>query len=106
MQKQATIDRRTAEIQAQATILKGEAEASAKKLLEQARAQKLQLAVSAFGAPESYNQWVFATGLPEDLQLHLLYAGDGTFWTDLKGFSDTLLGRQQQLQTHATQPGP
>ena len=56
--------------------------------------------------PESYNQWVFATGLPEDLRLHLLYAGDGTFWTDLKGFSDTLLGRQQQLQTHATQPGP
>jgi regulator of protease activity HflC (stomatin/prohibitin superfamily) len=106
VQKQATIDRRTAEIQAQATILKGEAEASAKKLLEQARAQKLQLAVSAFGAPESYNQWVFATGLPEDLRLHLLYAGDGTFWTDLKGFSDTLLGRQQQLQTHATQPGP
>jgi regulator of protease activity HflC (stomatin/prohibitin superfamily) len=102
VQKQATIDRRTAEIQAQATILKGEAEASAKKLLEQARAQKLQLAVSAFGAPESYNQWVFATGLPEDLQLHLLYAGDGTFWTDLKGFSDTLLGRQQQVQTHAT----
>ncbi len=56
---------------------------------------------------ESYNQWVFATGLPEDLRLHLLYAGDGTFWTDLKGFSDTLLGRQQQLQTHATStPAP
>jgi regulator of protease activity HflC (stomatin/prohibitin superfamily) len=100
VQKQAAIDKRTAEIQAQATILKGEADSTAKKLLEQAKAQKLQLAVSAFGSAESYNQWVFATGLPEDLKLNLLYAGDGTFWTDLKGFSDTLLGRQQQSQSH------
>ncbi|HEV8003498.1 MAG TPA: SPFH domain-containing protein [Planctomycetaceae bacterium] len=100
VQKQAAIDRKTAEIQAHATVLKGEAEASAKKLLEQAKAQKLQLAVSAFGSADSYNQWVFATGLPEDMKLHLLYAGDGTFWTDLKGFSDTMLGRQQQ-RTHA-----
>ncbi len=100
VQKQAAIDKQTAEIQAQATILKGEAEASAKKLLEQAKAQKLQLAVAAFGSAESYNQWVFATGLPEDLRLHLLYAGEGTFWTDLKGFSDTLLGRQTQ-QSHS-----
>jgi regulator of protease activity HflC (stomatin/prohibitin superfamily) len=105
VQKQAAIDRQTAEIQAQATILKGEAEASAKKLLEQAKAQKLQLAVSAFGSAESYNQWVFATGLPEDLRLHLLYAGDGTFWTDLKGFSDTMLGRQQQ-QSHVPKSEP
>jgi regulator of protease activity HflC (stomatin/prohibitin superfamily) len=96
VQKQAAIDKQTAEIQAQATVLKGEADANAKKLLEQAKAQKLELAVSAFGSNEAYNQWVFATGLPEDLRLHLLYAGDGTFWTDLKGFSDTLLGRQQQ----------
>jgi regulator of protease activity HflC (stomatin/prohibitin superfamily) len=96
VQKQAAIDKRTAEVQAQATILKGQAEASARKLLEQAKAQKLQLAVSAFGSGDAYNQWVFATGLPEDLRLHLLYAGDGTFWTDLKGFSDTLLGRQTQ----------
>jgi regulator of protease activity HflC (stomatin/prohibitin superfamily) len=103
VQKQAAIDKKTAEIQAQATILKGEAEATAKKLLEQAKAQKLQLAVSAFGSPESYNQWVFATGLPEDMRLHLLYAGDGTLWTDLKGFSDTLLGRQAQ-QSHGQSP--
>jgi len=104
LQKQAAIDKRTAEIQAQAMILKGEAEANAKKLLEQAKAEKLRLAVSAFGSPESYNQWVFATGLPEDLRLHLLYAGDGTFWTDLKGFSDTLLGRQQQSHSAPATP--
>jgi hypothetical protein len=103
VQKQAAIDKKTAEVQAQATVLKGEAEATAKKLLEQAKAQKLQLAVSAFGSPESYNQWVFATGLPEDLRLHLLYAGDGTFWTDLKGFSDTLLGRQQQSRSQKSE---
>jgi hypothetical protein len=73
--------------------------------LEQAKAQKLQLAVSAFGSTDSYNQWVFATGLPEDMKLHLLYAGDGTFWTDLKGFSDTMLGRQQQ-RSHTPKSEP
>jgi regulator of protease activity HflC (stomatin/prohibitin superfamily) len=94
IQKQAAVDKKTAAIQAESDIVKGQAESSAKKLLEQAKAQKLQLAVAAFGSGDAYNQWVFATGLPEDLRLHLLYAGDGTFWTDLKGFSETMLGRQ------------
>ena len=63
-----------------------------------AKAEKFQLAVEAFGSGSAYNQWVFATGLPDDIRLKLLYAGEGTFWTDLKGFSETLLGRQAQQE--------
>ena len=27
-------------------------------------------------------------GLPADIQLDLIYSGEGTFWTDLKGFGE------------------
>ena len=60
----------------------------------EAKAEKFKLAVQAFGTSDSYNQWVFASGLPEDIRLQLLYAGEGTFWTDLKGFTPTVLGKQ------------
>lgn len=98
----AAIDRQTADLEAQATVLRGEAGAQARQLQEEAKADKFNLAVEAFGSGEAYNLWVFATGLPEDIQLDLFYAGDGTFWTDLKGFNETMLGRQVQQQS---QPG-
>ena len=90
----AAIAKQTAEIDAQSNVLLGEAEALAKQMAEEAKADKFRLAVEAFSTAEAFNQWVFANGLPDDVQLDLLYAGDGTFWTDLKGFSETLLGRQ------------
>ena len=90
----ATIDRETAELERQAKVLLGQAEAAAQQKLEEAKAERFQLAVEAFGTPQAFNQWVFATGLPQDLDLQMLYAGEGTFWTDLKGFEQTLLGRQ------------
>jgi len=93
---QAAIDKTTAALEAQATILVGEATSQAKKLSEQAKAEKFQLAVDAFGSGDAYNQWVFASGLPDDIKLNLLYAGQGTFWTDLKGFTEVMLGRQAQ----------
>lgn len=96
LQLVAAIDKVTAQLEADANVLLGEAQAKVKQMAEEATADKFRLAIEAFGEPAAYNQWVFANGLPEDLQLKLLYAGDGTFWTDLKGFSETLLGRQTQ----------
>jgi len=90
----AAIDKETAGLEAEADILRGQASATARKMLEEAKAQKFGLAVSAFGSGDAYNQWVFASNLPEDIQLNLLYAGEGTFWTDLDGFTNKLLGRQ------------
>lgn len=92
----AEVDKKTAELESLATVTLGRAEAEAQQLLEEAKADKFKLAVAAFGNGEAYNQWVFATGLPQDIKLQLLYAGQGTFWTDLKGFTDVMLGRQLQ----------
>lgn len=101
----AVIDRKTAELEAEATVLRGEATASARKLQEEAKAEKFELAVGAFGTGEAYNNWVFATGLPEDVELNLLYAGEGTLWTDLKGFSETMLSKQY-LESRSANPRP
>jgi hypothetical protein len=41
--------------------------------------------VEAFGSPQSYNLYTFAKHFqPSDLRL--IFAGPGTFWTDLKSF--------------------
>jgi regulator of protease activity HflC (stomatin/prohibitin superfamily) len=100
----AAIDKETAEFERQATVALGQAEADAQKLLEQAKANRFKLAVAAFGSGEAFNQWVFASGLPEDIQLQLLYAGEGTFWTDLKGFTETMLGKQMQQSQQRPAP--
>ena len=65
------------------TVL-GEAENQGKRMVEEATSDRFRLAVEAFGTPSAYNNWIFATGLPEDIELKLLYAGQGTLWTDLK----------------------
>ena len=68
-------------------MVKGEAESAGKKLIAKAEATRFTQAVGAFGTPDAYNAWVFATGLPENVKLKLLYAGKGTLWTDLKSMS-------------------
>ena len=86
----AAIDKETAALQAEAETVKGEAQNLAKQMLEEAKADRFRLAVEAFGSAEAYNNWVFATGLPDDVELKLLYAGPGTLWTDLKNVTPTL----------------
>jgi regulator of protease activity HflC (stomatin/prohibitin superfamily) len=93
----AAIDKETAELEAQAQVIAGEAKSDAEKLLQEAQADKFRLAVEAFGSGEAYNSWVFASNLPPDIKLDLFYAGEGTFWTDLQGVSG-LLGKQLQQQ--------
>ncbi|HAI12880.1 MAG TPA: band 7 protein [Phycisphaerales bacterium] len=89
----AEIDRKVAELQAQATVVIGQANAKSQQLSAEARAQKFKLAVAAFGSPEAYNRWIFASNLPEQVKLKLIYAGEGTFWTDLKEFAPAMLGK-------------
>jgi hypothetical protein len=56
----------------------------------EATADKFRLAVQAFGTPAAFNKWEFAEQLPEDLDLKLFYAGEGTLWTDLESITPTL----------------
>lgn len=95
----AAIASKTAAIDKDATVMLGTAKAKSKTLSEEAKAEKFQLAVEAFGSGQAYNQWVFAKGLPEDIELNLIYSGEGTFWTDLKGFGETFMGKQLKQQT-------
>ena len=102
----AAIDKQTAELEAQATVLLGQATANVKKIMEEAKAQKFQLAVESFGSGDAYNLWVFATELPDDIELNLLYAGEGTLWTDLKGLTETLVARQAKESSPKKTPPP
>ena len=59
----------------------------------QAEAERYRQYVQALGGPDAYNRYVFAEGLSRDLRLGVFYAGPGTFWTDLKGFEQVMLGK-------------
>ena len=89
----AVLDAQTASLQARITTTIGEAEAKKTELSNAAEAERYQRYVETLGGPESYNRYLFAENLPEDLRLGIFYAGPGTFWTDLRGFEQILLGK-------------
>ena len=89
-QQVAAIDKQIAELDAQKEVMLGEADAKAEQYQQEATAEKFGLAVEAFGSGGAYTKWAFAESLPEGIDLNLLYAGEGTLWTDLKGITPTL----------------
>jgi len=88
--KVAAIDLNCAQFDAQKTVALGEAENASKRMQQEARSQLFELAVKAFGDPTAYTKWQFAQGLPEDIDLKMIYSGPGTLWTDLKGLTPVL----------------
>jgi hypothetical protein len=97
----AAINKETAILKAEAVTLLGEAENKGKQAIEEAKSDKFRLAVEAFGTSNAYNDWVFATGLPAEMDLKMMYAGQGTLWTDMKdiGFRATLPIEQAPAKT-------
>lgn len=106
IKKVATVARKTAELDAEASVTLGKAKASSKQLEAEAKSELFKLAVDSFGSGSAYNQWVFATGLPEDVELNLFYAGEGTLWTDLKGFTDVMVGKEAAKTASPMKTGP
>jgi hypothetical protein len=88
--KVAAIDLKCAQFDAQKTVALGEAQNASKRMQQEARAQLFELAVKAFGDPTAYTKWQFAQGLPDDIELKMIYSGQGTLWTDLKGLTPVL----------------
>ena len=86
----AQVDKQIAVLDAKQQVVLGQANAEADKLSQEARSQKFQLAVEAFGSGDAFSKWQFAEGLPTTIDLKMLYAGEGTLWTDLKGVLPTL----------------
>ncbi len=104
-QQVAAVEKQVAEFEAKKTEQLGRATATADQLMKEAQSQKFDLAVKAFGNAGAYTKWQFAEGLPEDIQLQLFYAGEGTLWTDLKGITPTLpLTNPPQAPKPATAP--
>lgn len=84
MKRVADIARETAAIRADRIRKLANAEASAIKMVEGEKANGLLLKAQAFGDPQSFAMWEFATALNSNITFNVLHTGPGTLWTDLQ----------------------
>ena len=96
----ASVDLEVAKLDAQRTQILGKAAADVTKAKSDAEAQGNKLLVDAFGSPEAYNRYTFAKAFAPD-ELRLIFAGQGTFWTDLKTFEQVGASEMIQSKTNA-----
>ncbi len=83
----ATIEREIAELEAGTTRTLGKATAQVEQLKQQAEADGKRMLIEAFGTGRAFNLYTFAeTFDPESIRL--IFAGEGTFWTDLNRMQD------------------
>ena len=83
----AAIQLEVAALEAQTSQILGKAAADVDRMRNDAEATGAQLLVEAFGGPQAYNAYTFARNFrPQDLRL--IFAGEGTLWTDLKSLHD------------------
>jgi len=92
----ATINLQIAQLEAKRTQTLGKAQADVSRMKNEAEAKGAKLLVDAFGSPQAYNLYTFAKGF-EPKELRLIFAGPGTFWTDLKTF-EQVGGASQVIQ--------
>lgn len=83
----AQVERQIADLDAETTRLLGKARADVEQLRNQADADGKRLMIAAFGSGNAYNLYTFAENFaPESIRL--IFAGEGTFWTDLSRAQD------------------
>ena len=83
----ARIEKQIAELDAEKTRVLGKAEADVEKLKNQADADGKRMLIDAFGSGRAYNLYTFADSFKPD-SIRLIFAGEGTFWTDLSRLQD------------------
>jgi hypothetical protein len=83
----AKVELQIAQLDAQRQQILGKAEADVNRLRADAEAKGAKMMVDALGTAQAYNNYIFAKGF-EPTELRLIFAGPGTFWTDLKSFQD------------------
>jgi len=83
----AAIRQEAAQLQAQRTSILGQAKANVEKMKNEAEANGYELLVNAFGSGYAYNLYTFAENF-QPQSIRLIYAGEGTFWTDLSRFDE------------------
>ena len=89
-----------AELEAKRIEITGKAESEVLRPKNEADAQGAKMLVDAFGSPESWNLYTFAKNF-EPTDPHMIFAGPGTFRTDLKSFQDAAASKVLQQ----SQPG-
>jgi len=97
--KVASIALEEAKLNAQRTEILGKATADVEQMKKDAEAQGARLLVEALGSPEAYNRYIFAKNF-EPSDVRLIFAGPGTFWTDLKTFEQ--VGAAKLIQQNPT----
>ena len=70
-------------------------DADVNRLKAEAEAKGAKMLVDALGSPQAYNNYIFAKSF-EPQELRLIFAGPGTFWTDLKNFQE--VGASKMIQ--------
>ena len=89
-------------LEAQTTQILGKAGADVDRLKNEAEAKGAKLLIDAFGSPQAYNSYIFAKNFqPTDLRL--IFAGPGTFWTDLKSFQE--IGATKMIEQSQREQG-
>jgi hypothetical protein len=101
--KVAALGLETAKLTAQRTEILGKAAADVEQMKNSAEAQGAKMLVEALGTPEAYNRYIFAKGF-EPSDVRMIFAGQGTFWTDLKTFEQ--VGASKIIQQKQQEPRP
>lgn len=84
----AQIERQIADLEAETRRVLGRAAAEVEQLANQAHADGKRLLVQAFGSGRAFNLYTFSEQF-EPESIRLIFAGEGTFWTDLTRLQDT-----------------
>jgi len=83
----ARIERQIATLEAEQTLVLGKANADVEELANRAEADGKTMMIEAFGSGRAYNLFTFADKF-EPESIRLIFAGEGTFWTDLTRLQD------------------
>jgi regulator of protease activity HflC (stomatin/prohibitin superfamily) len=97
----AAVELQIAALDAQTKQILSKATADDERMKNDAEAKGAEMMVKALGSPQAYNAYIFAKNFdPQDIRL--IFAGQGTFWTDLKSFQDVgavkVLEKQNQTK--------
>lgn len=100
----AQIQRDAAQFTSERVELLGKARADVERMKNEADAQGYEMLVGAFGGAHAYNLYTFAENFKPD-SINLIFAGEGTLWTNLNSFQE--LGAAKMLQNPtASEPRP
>ena len=100
----ATIQQQVAQLDAKRTEIMGQALADVQKLKKSAEAQGFAMLVDAFGSAKAYNLYTFAENF-QPQSIKLIFAGEGTLWTDLSRFEEVGAAKIMQSTTRPAAEG-